>query len=149
MAPRIIMKTQGIPELIVSLRHTGERVADTARKHMHRIADRIVKEARLNAPVDKHNLEESIHKEVDYGYRGRLNISIVMGGVVNGVNVDKYVLEVHESISRMKPGPNTLAKMAANPGRKIGEKFLERALEENQDKLEKALIEGVLKEWRL
>ena len=143
----IDIKVKGLGDLTVALRHAGERVSDTARKTMHRQADRIVKRAQLYAPVDKHNLEKSIHKEVAYGDRGRLEINIVAGGFVNGVNVDEYVIQVHENYQNM--GPGTLAKQAANPGVVVGRLFLKRALEENREKLEQAVISAVLKEWHL
>lgn len=143
------IKTQGFSGLYASLRHAGQRVQENGRKTMHRQADAIVKEARLNAPVDKHNLEESIRKEIDYVQRGRLQITIKMGGFVGGVNVDRYALEVHENYESMKPGPGTLAKMQANPGRIIGSKFLERAIEASRGKLQKAMVEAVIKEWHL
>lgn len=146
MAGFVSLNAEGIEAVILRLRNLAQTVPDNARKVMHRGADRIVKEAKLNVPVDTHNLEESIRKEVDYGFRGRLKIDITCGGEVNGVNVDQYAVIVHENYEGMLkhgPGPGTLAKMAANPGRIIGSKFLERALEAERDKLNRAMI-GVL-----
>lgn len=143
------IRVRGANELMAQLRYTGERVLDKARKTMHRQADKIVEEARLNAPVDKHNLEQSIRKEVSYGVRGRLQIDIVAGGFINGVNVDLYVMEVHENYASMGVGPGTAAKRAANPGRYIGEKFLDRAVKARRDKLNAAMIDAVNKEWHL
>lgn len=138
------MKASGFDGVLAMLRNVAEIVPANARKAMHRGADFIVKEAKLNAPVDKHNLEESIHKEATYtGRRGRLSIILAAGGTVNGVNVDNYVMEVHENYDSRRPGPRTLDKMAANPGRKIGAKFLERAVRDAEDKLRKQIIEAV------
>lgn len=146
---RIRVKTHGVEEMIASLRNTADRVSSTARKTMHRGADKIVEEARLNAPVDKHNLEESIRKEVAYGYRGRLEIDIAMGGIVNGVNVDEYALEIHENYEARNPGKGTIAKRNANPGRYVGGKFLERAVETVRKTLSKDMIRAVMREFRL
>lgn len=143
------MRVQGAGLLVTQLRHAGERVLDKARKTMHREADKIVKEAQLNAPVDKHNLEQSIRKEVSYGVRGRLQIDIVAGGMVNGVDVDLYVMEIHENYASMGVGPGTAAKRAANPGRYVGEKFLERAVRDRKGKLNAAVISAVNQEWHL
>ena len=139
------IKIDGVAQLLAEMRSVGQRVPENARKTMHRNADVIVREAQLNTPVDKHNLELSIRKEVAYGFRGRLQIDIVAGGFVNGVDVDRYILEVHENYDSRKPGPGTLAKMAANPGRLIGAQFLERALRAQEEKLRPQMIEAVLR----
>lgn len=143
------MKVSGIEQLLARLRNTADKVPETARKTMHRGADRIVELARLQSPVDLHNLEESIRKEVAYedGRRGRLRIDIAVGGIVNGVNVDQYAVKVHEayeiSVAPNGPGPGTLAKMRANPGVIIGSKFLERALEKERAKLTRDMIAAI------
>lgn len=49
----------------------------------------------------------------------------------------------------MGVGPGTAAKRAANPGRYIGEKFLDRAVKAQRDKLNAAMIDAVNKEWHL
>jgi len=143
------IKITGLNEIYLALNHAAERVADGARKAMHRGADEIVREAKLNTPVDEHNLEESIRKEVTYGFRGRLVINVIMGGMVNGVNVDNYAVEVHENYSQMKPGPGTVAKRQANPQRYVGEKFLERAGKDVRARLERNAIQVVRREWKL
>jgi HK97 gp10 family phage protein len=146
---QIKMNVTGLNDLVLKLRNTAERVSDTARKTMHRGADKIVKEAKLNCPVDEGNLEASIKKEVAYGERGRLEIDVAVGGTINGVNVDEYATEVHEHYEGMKPGPGTQAKREANPGRYVGEKFLTRAAETVRPRLEKDAISDVLKVWKL
>lgn len=133
----------GVEEVFLALRHEAERVSDTARKTMHRGADKIEELAKLNAPADEHNLEQSIRQEESRGYRGRLQIDIVMGGVVNGVNVDHYAVAVHENYDEANPGPGTAAKREANPGRHVGGKFLTRAAEEVEPRLEKDMVSAI------
>lgn len=143
------MKITGAAALKAELRNIGLRVPENARKAMQRSADRIVKEAQLNAPVDKHNLEESIHQVKSYStFRGRLQIDIDVGGIVNGVNVDLYALEVHENYDAKRAGPGTIAKMKANPGRTIGAKFLERAADAEKPKIQPSLIQAVIQAIR-
>lgn len=137
-------KLTGFDALKAALRNVAEKVPETGRKTMHRGADKIEKLAKLQCPHDTGALEDSIHQEVQYEDRGRLAIDIVCGGESDGVNVDDYALEVHENYSHMKPGPGTLAKMAANPGIEIGEKFLTRAVESQSDKLSRDIIEAVI-----
>lgn len=121
---KINMKVTGLNELKVAMRHAAATVPDAARKQMHRGADRIVKNAQKMAPVDEHNLEQSIRKEKSYGERGRLQIDITAGGEVNGVNVDDYAVIMHESDYSL--GPKSRAKQTAQQ-EIVGPKFLERA----------------------
>ena len=128
------MKVTGVGNTLAMLSYVGARVPDGARKKMHRIADNIIKDAQLFAPVDKHNLEKSIRKEVTYGGRGRLQIEITAGGFVDGVDVDVYLVRVHENYESMSPGAGTRVKRAMNPGVYIGEKFLTRAVDRHKEK---------------
>lgn len=138
------MGISGVDQLVAQLRNMAVKVPETARKTMHRGADKIVEEAKLNAPVDKHNLEASIKKEVSYGDHGRLQIDIVVGGVVNGVDVDQYAMLVHENYESMTPGPGTIAKQKANPWRLVGGRFLERAVQKYREKLARDVILAVI-----
>lgn len=141
------MTVTGAGELITYLRNMAKVVPDHARRTMNNGADKIVAEAKLNTPVDTHALEEAIHKEVSKGNRGRLQIDIVVNGFVHGVDVSIYALKVHEAyeteVAPRGPGKGTLAKMAANPGRIIGSKFLERAVEDEAPKMVKMMIQAV------
>lgn len=143
------IKASGINDLVGELRHAADRVSDTARKTMHREADKIVKLAKQMTPVDKHNLEESIKKVVSYGDRGRLQIDIEVGGTIRGVNVDKYAVIIHENYDEMNPGPETMKKQQANPQVIVGRKFLERAMTAHEDKLTNAMISETLKVWKV
>lgn len=130
----IKMKVTGATQAITRLRSIGTLVPEQARKTMHASAERIVKEARLNAPVEHGNLEQSIHVEKSYeAGRGRLMIDVVAGGIVNGRNVDDYAAVMHESTYDL--GPESLAKQEAHPERLVGPKFLERAAEAEQEPL--------------
>lgn len=137
------MKVIGLQEVRAFLRHGGERVEDKARKVMHRAADAIVKEARINAPYDTGALQDSIHKVVGYEYRGRLAIDVVAGGFVDGVNVGDYATFVHENYDDAHPGIGTAIKRTVYPDHFIGSKYLARALETVQPKLERAMIQAV------
>lgn len=139
----IKMNVKGAENVVFQLRHTAKVVEDRARKTMHRAADRIVREARLNAPVDRHNLEKSIRKEKSYGYRGRLQIDVVMGGIVDGVNVDNYATEMHENYDDYEPGEATKMKQAQHPERIVGGKFLERAADVERRKLQPTMLEMI------
>jgi hypothetical protein len=140
------MKVYGCDELATLMKQLAGRVPQQGRKIMDRGADKIVKEAQLNAPVDKHNLEDAIHKEKSYEDRGRLRIEIVVGGEVRGVDVDRYAMLIHENYAGMKPGPGTLAKQSANPGRVIGEKFLERAVDDQMPKIQAQMSAAIIRE---
>lgn len=141
------VKVTGLPMVMASIRHKVERVADGARKVMHRAADEIVKEAKLNAPVDTQALEDSIHKEISYGGRGRLQIDVVAGEGTNpktGAPVETYAAEIHENYENIPgaPGPKTEEKQRANPDRHVGSKYLENAVEKVAPKLRERFIEA-------
>ena len=57
-------------------------------------------------------------------------------------NIDQYATIIHENYEQFKPGEKTLAKMAANPG-KVGSHFLTRAAMDNEEPLNRNLIEAV------
>lgn len=136
-------KIFGTEKVVVELQSIGTRVVDNARKMMHASSKRIVERAKLFAPVDDGELEASIHVERGLGENRRLQLTITAGGVVNGVNVDDYATLIHENYESMTPGPATLAKRAANPGIYVGEKFLERAAETEEETLASRMIAAI------
>lgn len=143
------MKFRNGDKVITDIQSTGERVVEGARKVMHSAAARIVKRAKLYAPIDTGDLIEAIQAKKRYvGARGRLAYEIIADGeVASGRNVSDYAAVVHEAyetqIAVNGPGRNTQAKMDANPGVFIGSKFLERAHEEEGERLRPRLIEAI------
>lgn len=142
------MKVSGFPQTLTMLRSVGPRVVETARKQMHRSAARVVKLAKQMTPVDERALENSIRIERSYGDSGRLQIDIVAGGQETfrgdrSVNLDQYAYIIHELYGTMTPGPETIAKQAANPGVIVGERFLSRAAETEEKKLTPNLVSAV------
>lgn len=138
------LKIFGVGSLIVKMRNVAKKVPDNARKAMHRGAEHIVDEAKLNAPVLTHAIEDSIRIEKEYGERGRLQIDVVAGGYVDGKDVDAYVALIHENYDKMKMGKLSELKQAAHPEREVGGKFLERARAAEEPKIKAALIEATL-----
>ncbi|MBA8881726.1 HK97 gp10 family phage protein [Phyllobacterium myrsinacearum] len=137
----IRMRSTGGSQVVVELRNMGQRVVENARKTMHASAGRIVQEAKLNTPVDTHDLEQSIRIEKSYGTAGRLQIDIVAGGG----HIDAYAAEVHENYNPEHAGEGTKEKMRQNPGRLIGEKYLDRAVEDEEGKLNARIIGAISK----
>jgi len=134
--------------VLLALRNVADRVPANARKTLRRTADRIVKVAKDYVPEDTSALMNSIRAEYTYADRGRLQVSIVVGGqaevLVRGrlVNLDQYATIIHEHYEDMLvygPGERTEEKMARFPG-KVGSKFLTRAYEENRALLDRDLI---------
>lgn len=145
------MRVMNADRVAVELRHIGERVVSTARGAMHRSGERILANAKLNAPVDKFNLEEAIQIVSSRGVRGRLQIDIDVVDSIHGVNVAQYALIIHENYESIATSDapdareGTKQKQAANPGRYVGGKFLERAADEERRKLQPHLVEAVTK----
>lgn len=142
------MSVHGAGDIVARFRNLAEKVPENARKTMHRSADRVVVEAKLNAPVDDHELEDSIRKEIGYSAKRRLQVDIVVGGIVRGVDVSRYAAEIHENYESKNPGPNTLAKRAAHPGRYIGSKFLARAVNAERARLRADMIRVIVQTIR-
>lgn len=129
------------------------KVPEGARKQMHRAAARVVKRAQLYVPEDEQLLKKSIRVEKSYGERGRLVITIVAGNMMavkasgRTIDLNQYAALVHEAyetqVAPNGPGPNTLAKMEANPGVSIGSGFLTRAHAEEEERLRQRLVQVI------
>ena len=139
----------GLDAVLNGINAAAKRVVDGGKRVIYSEADTIVHEAQLNAPVDKHNLEKAITRDKGSLRGFRFVITISVGGFVGDVDVTKYALLIHENYSSMKPGPGTLQKRQQNPGRYVGEKFLERALNDRRGRLIRVVGQFVDKEWRL
>lgn len=96
------------------------------------------------APYKDGPLEDSHKAEVIASGKERIRIEVSAGGSVNGVNVDDYVIEMHESNYNL--GEASMRKQAANPAIRVGRKFMERSLEDNEDDIIKAIEDAILKE---
>jgi len=144
------IKVEGIGQVKAMLRNVAQKAFPHAARVMRSAADNVEKMSKLQCPHDDGELEDSIHQEVmtDDGNR-RLAIDIVAGGVVRGVDVDEYAVIIHENYEgQLKHGPgiNTLAKMAANPGVVIGSKFIQRAVDAEEPRLEKSMLQAIVTE---
>ena len=139
------LKSYGYGEVKAKLRTSAQKVPDHAARSMRTSAKKIALLAKLQCPHETGALEDSIHLEemINEGNR-RLMIDVVAGGMSDGVDTDKYAVLIHENYESIgKPGPGTLAKMAANPGVVIGSKFVERAVDNSEERLIKAMIQVV------
>ena len=87
------------------------------------------------APVDLGNLEAA-HTVTTKTHGTGARTIIAVGGVVDGVDVDKYSLQMHEGSYKL--GPKSAAK-AASSGERVGPKFLLRAFVERQKKMQERL----------
>lgn len=131
------MKITGVGSVISHLTNVARKVGQDSRGAMKRSADRIVKEARANVPVDTHDLESSIEARKTYeDNTRRLQIEIVAGE-----GLEEYALKIHEGVYNL--GPKSRAKQEADPSHIVGPKFLERAVEEERAGLERRQIEAV------
>lgn len=138
----IKMNVTGIKENVLRLRNIEKRVHENARKTMHATADRIVAKAKKMAPVDEHNLEDAITKQVGYeGSRRRLAIDVVIQPVVNGVRVEDYATYMHEGDYEL--GEKSQVKNDSQ-AEQVGPGFLTRAAEPEREKLQERWI-GIIR----
>lgn len=128
-----------------SASQVGAEVAEIAKKKLARAKDAwlkgvndIMQESIDNAPVDKHNLEKA--HSITIEERGRKLVArIDVGGTVDGVDVDKYAWVVHDGSYKLGPGS---VKKAAT-GKKVGRKFLDRAIDDKTPDLVEAVKKAV------
>lgn len=149
------IKVIGIGTTQLALQQSMTKAVDAARKELTRAAKKTQEEARLNAPVDLGNLEAAIQIDSPRTPRSEVKeITVYIASSAGGVDVGRYAELVHERYGdpggpagTHGPGPGTLAKMAANPGRSIGKKFLERAGEkvgEEYQRRAEAAVKGAV-----
>tara|TARA_R100001086_G_scaffold249865_1_gene191431 strand:- start:667 stop:1110 length:444 start_codon:yes stop_codon:yes gene_type:complete len=122
------------------------KVQDSIREELDEIGDLLVDEANKRAPFESGELEISHSYQVTKDGLDRWNLSVTAGGVVNGVNVNDYAIVIHEGrgSSWNNLGPGSLAKNRKQKER-VGEKFLERALIDNEELIESVLFDAI---WR-
>jgi hypothetical protein len=101
-------------------------------------AEMIAAEARANAPVDTHNLEEAIKVEERLTGRGNHAADVVVEGPGSrGRDISDYAMEIHE---RQVPapgadlglGPLSQAKQDADPSHQVGGLYMDRALRDKK-----------------
>ncbi len=98
-----------------------------AKKELYEGARQIMRASQQMAPVDLHNLEMAHKIETVRLNENYMTLSITVGGVVGGVDVDIYATRMHESTYGL--GKGSILKNSANPpDRRVGPKFLERAV---------------------
>lgn len=140
----ITMKVTGVQAAVLRLRNIEKRVHENARKTMHRAADRIVATAKKMAPVDEHNLEDAIVKQVGYeGDRRRLAIDVVVLPSVNGVRVEDYAAYMHNGEYNL--GEKSQAKQAGQ-NEVVGPGFIDRAADREQERLRRVMVAAVEEE---
>lgn len=109
-------------------RNVRREARDTLREETETIKDLSVQ----MVPLDTGEAEKS-HRVVEkQANQFRMGISIEVGGMVDGVNVDDYILFLHEGDYKL--GPRSSQKQAGSSV-KVGRKFLDRAYQERRDEL--------------
>jgi hypothetical protein len=134
----------------------GAMTSKRGLRHMRRVSKLVMEQSIRNSPVDwkgytsaeEPNQElEKAHKLTEqYGQGGRIEATVTVGGMVGETDVDLYADRIHEGLFR-NLGKASIAKSRADPRNKVGERFLERALEEHEPEFEGLLddlLEGLL-----
>jgi len=134
----------------------GAVTSHRALRHMRRVSKLVMEQSIRNSPVDwkgytskdppGHELERSHRIHEQYGQGGRIMATVAVGGMVGDVNVDLYAEWLHDGGYNL--GKASIAKSQADPRNKVGERFLERALEEHEhefDGLIDELLEGLMR----
>lgn len=141
-------------DLAAALRRGEVRTTKAALRHMRKMAEKVKNDSIANSPVDTHALEDA-HHVIEAKGGTRIESKVEVGGVIStdegAKDVSDYAAEIHENYDYdYKPGKDTLAKRAANPNRHVGGKFLERALEENEQSMDdmlEAIMDDIEQQW--
>jgi len=130
--------------LIARWRRSGGIMSDKMQRVMAAAGALVTKRSEERAPFLKGNLEAAHSARFTRRNRSQITVEVSVGGTVNGVNVDNYVMEMHEGDYNL--GPNSRIKQAANPRVRIGRKFLERAVEASEDEIVESIEKLILGE---
>lgn len=127
----------------------GRTTSKRALRHMRRVSKLVMEQSIRNSPVDwkgytskdppGHELEKSHRIVEQYGNGGRLEASVVVGGMVGDVDVDLYAEWLHEGVYNL--GKASIAKQAGDPRARVGPQFLDNALRDHEDDFEPLLDE--------
>jgi len=117
-------------------------------------AEMIAEEAKANAPVDTHNLEDAIHvKERETRSGNHAADVVVEGPGSRGRDITDYAMEIHETQepapgATLGLGPLSQAKQDADPSHVVGGLYMDRALRDKKkeaiDLIRQAARKGAL-----
>lgn len=121
-------------ELAATMSRDGETTTKRALRQQRKAAQKVMEESIANAPVDKGNLEAAHEITERRGSANRVETTVEVGGVVNGVDVDDYAWEMHEGDYDL--GPRSAAKQASDPSHAVGREYLQRAMDDVEKELD-------------
>jgi hypothetical protein len=126
------------PDMFVAeLERASTETRRDSKKVMRAGAKEILETSQQQAPVDDGELEKAHELTVVKLNRDDMEVEITVGGIVDGVDVDTYAWEMHEfqtPYGDIPLGPKSQEKNDSNPpGRFVGGKFLERAVDEHEE----------------
>jgi hypothetical protein len=139
-------KTVSAADLAVAFQ-SADADGKAAGMAMLEVETNIIKDISVkNSPRDDGELEAA-HKVVKRANgSNKVTFDVVVGGIVNGVDVDAYASIIHEGITRsgnaMDLGPRSILKQAGQT-EIVGEKFLERAFDGRINKTIANILEAV------
>ena len=132
-------------DLIADLEEMSKRTQQRVRTIILKGAKDIMQASRDMSPVDTGALMAAHHMEITRDDGIITSIEVIVGGEVDGRDVDEYAELMHEGLApfgsgfagsifgaseRGEPPSTSELKNAANPGdRPVGGKFLERAVD--------------------
>jgi len=131
--------------MMARLYKRGDDMEDEVARVVEEGAEAIKEESIANSPVDLGNLEGSHRVEKRHTYRHNVAYDIIVGGMVNGVDVDDYIDFIHESIYNL--GEKSLLKQASDPLHTVGPKFLERAFDTLKPYVVNRIRQAIKRHW--
>lgn len=141
------IKVRGYGAVKLNLDRTEDRVVKHSIEWLELAGKIVANEARMRAPVDTHDLEKAIKANQDAeisGMNRRKTISVYVD--LDALDLEgkhegfDYATEMHEGVYKL--GPKSQLKDSMTD-RGVGPKYLERALEDNIERLRRMYEERV------
>lgn len=140
------IKVTGADEMRLLFQKMEGRTVSALRDEMVMLANDVRDIAEDMAPEDTGGLAASIQVKTNEGTKLRFAVAVVAGDYINehGVNVSLYAAKVHEFWDPEGEDALKRAEEKSNrTGYTVGEKYLERALEEVGNHLEDDLVAAI------
>jgi len=142
------VKVKGYGAIKANLDRTDKRVQKHSLEWLLMAGKIIAMEAQMRAPVDEHDLEKAIKADQDPEVRGMNRRKTVRVFVdLDALDLERrdgfdYATQMHEGIYNL--GPKSAVKDSLTDVG-VGPKYLERALEENIERVTRLLRERMMK----
>lgn len=143
------IKVKGLKGVLAKMARTEKKVLDHSLAALRKQAQLVVMMAKLNAPIDKGDLENAIvarekRERTALGRFGQVVIEVGVDTSLLDLGIREgfdYSIEMHEGDYNL--GPRSQIKQDHLPGVTVGYKYLERALKDSERQIRAQMEQAV------